>query len=268
VRKDDPAFALAAERFRRSVTAVERSRAGADLSQANEAAAEAEFLQAESLYRYRLEFRPQSSSYFGAQIAAAATDFTPLSSWAATSGMSELRLHAYDGAVQIYEDVLSRHPQTRLRPLVLYRLLWAYRSVSLSGFPRDSRTATNLLIKEFPDAPLAALALDAQQVPYKKQSAAVLWSIIPGAGHIYAGRTGNGVLRLSISLLSAAVAVTPIVFMAKDENLDWRGVLISLTGIVALQVSYASAYSDAQRSVLEFNERQEAAFERAHPEAP
>jgi hypothetical protein len=33
-------------------------------------------------------------------------------------------------------------------------------------------------------------------------------------------------------------------------------------------VSYTAAYQDAQRAVIQFNERQEAAFAALHPEAP
>jgi hypothetical protein len=56
--------------------------------------------------------------------------------------------------------------------------------------------------------------------------------------------------------------------MAHERELDWRGVTISIVGVVGLQVSYTAAFQDAQRAAMEWNERQEAAFEAAHPDTP
>jgi hypothetical protein len=39
-------------------------------------------------------------------------------------------------------------------------------------------------------------------------------------------------------------------------------------GIILLDVAYTTAYQDALRAAVQFNERQETAFEAQHPEAP
>jgi len=117
------------------------------------------FLQAESYYRYRFEFPPRSALSYVAQAAAATTDFPAFQALAGSLDLLDLRLKSYDGAVQMWETLLARYPQSRLRPLTLYRLGWAYRSSGVAGFPRGSGDeAFDLLVKEGPGSPLALLA--------------------------------------------------------------------------------------------------------------
>ena len=61
---------------------------------------------------------------------------------------------------------------------------------------------------------------------------------------------------------------TPLVMAARGHALGWQGVAVSTAGLIGLQVSYTTAYQDAQRAALEFDERDEAAFFAAHPAAP
>jgi hypothetical protein len=42
----------------------------------------------------------------------------------------------------------------------------------------------------------------------------------------------------------------------------------AVVGIVGLQVTYTTSYRDAQRALVDFDERQEAGYEAAHPAAP
>ncbi|MFL5350778.1 MAG: hypothetical protein ACJ8AT_38905 [Hyalangium sp.] len=227
------------------------------------------WLQAESLYRYRFDVeaeRPTAS--YVAQLAAAATDFAPFLVAASSEGMMDLRLHAYDGAAQLYEALLARYPNSAYRPLALYRLGWAYRNTLTEGFPRDSAGAFELLQREYPTAPVASLVPQLQAMPWRSQNTAAALSLIPGAGQLYVGETANGLVRLGISLGFAALAVVPLVSLAHERHLRWIPILLSTAGFTGLQVSYTAAYQDAQRAVLQFNERQEAAFSTAHPEAP
>lgn len=227
------------------------------------------WLQAESLYRYRFDVeaeRPTAS--YVAQLAAAATDFAPFLVAASSEGMMDLRLHAYDGAAQLYEALLSRYPDSRYRPLALYRLGWAYRNTLTEGFPRDSAGALELLQREYPTSPVASLVPQLQAVPWKSQNTAAVLSLIPGAGQLYVGETSNGLVRLGISLSFAALAVVPLVSLAEQRHVRWVPIVLSTAGFTGLQVSYTAAYQDAQRAVLQFNERQEAAFAATHPEVP
>jgi hypothetical protein len=43
---------------------------------------------------------------------------------------------------------------------------------------------------------------------------------------------------------------------------------LGLGGVVILSIDYTSSYEDAMRGVVQWNERAEAAFEDAHPDAP
>jgi hypothetical protein len=268
LRSDDGTFRLASQHFGDVASHLSREpigKEGKDLAIRED---EAVFLQAEAFYHYRFELQAPAARNYAAQAVAAASDFSPLNSLAASGGIGDLRLMAYSGAAQLYERLLARHPMTSLRPLALYRLGWAYRSANVSGFPRSSDAAFDGVVKASPGSPLARLSLEAKQVPYKTQDAAVAWSIIPGAGQMYVGQWRSGAVRLSIAATFAAATIIPIVYMAKNGELDWRGVTISLLGIVGLQVSYTMAYQDAQRAAVLFNERQEAWFGERHPEAP
>ncbi len=235
------------------------------------------FLQAEALYRYR--FEPPTRSYGGylAEGAAAAFDFPAFQSVAASLDLFDLRLKANDGAIQIWETLLARYPRTTLRPLTLYRLGWAYRSKITAGFPRNEPNELfQALQQEYPTSPLAPLAAEAERVARKSQDTATRWSIIPGAGQIYAGETGNGLTRVGIALVGAALVIVPSILAAvkasrnedisTGEGLVYAGVAVG--GLVVLSIDYTLAYQDALRAVMQFNERQEMKFEDRHPDAP
>jgi hypothetical protein len=264
IRPDDATFARATDRLRQSARHLDTEAALEAPRRDEPTPDEALFLQAESFYRYRFEMRPPTAGSFAAQAAAAFVEFSPLSVLAASEGINDVRLQTYNAAAQLYETLLLRYPDSKLRPLALWRLGWTYRNVSLSGFPRDADHA----LAELKDTPFAGVAEEARRVPYKSQDAALAWSILPGAGQMYVGRWGNGMLRLGIATGFAAAAIVPIVLQVKDAEFDWRSTLVSVLGFVGLQVTYTSSYQDAQRSALEFNERQEAAFEASHPQAP
>jgi hypothetical protein len=268
VRPDDATFAEATRRYARTEAQV-----AAEAPRAPEAPL---FMQAEAFYRYRFEPPARSFGNLLMQALAVATEFAPLQALAASAGMFELRLRAHDGAVQLWEGMLARHPGTPLRPLTLYRLGWAYRSVSTDGFPRDtSEEAFEALLRDHPTSPLAPLAREALTVPYKTQETAIGLSIVPGLGQMYAGEYANGAARLGLALAFAALAVVPIVVLYRrydDDNLrwrrDWPWLATSLGGIILLNVAYTTAYQDAQRAAVQWNERAEAAFDRRHPDAP
>jgi hypothetical protein len=268
IRSDDRTFARAQVRLERTRRLVETT-PGAEPDAAL-------FLQAESLYRFRFEAPSRGAGNYLAQGLAVAIEFAPLQALAASAGMFELRLRTYDGAAQLWETLLARRPASALKPLALYRLGWAYRSLNTSGFPREEPgDAWKELAREVPASPLVPLARAAAAVPYRAQDTAIELSLVPGAGQMYAGEWGNGVARLAVALAAAAVAVVPIVVLydrwKKDqftqrENLAWAGT--SVLGIILLNVAYTTAYQDAQRAAVEYNERAEARFEDEHPEAP
>jgi hypothetical protein len=232
------------------------------------------FLQAEGLYRYRFQPPPRTFASSLAVAAAAATDFPAFQALAGALDLLELRLRAYDGAVHLWETLLLRSPSSPLRPLTLYRLGWAYRNAAVSGLPRASGDeAWTLLAQEQPQGELTRLAVEARRTPWKSKSAATAWSALPGAGQIYVGETLNGVIRLSIGVVSlAAIAVPAYVAYQRRQDLgwsrDWPLLVTGLAGLIVLSVDYTTAYQDAIRGVVEHNERVEAAFEAAHPEAP
>ncbi len=226
------------------------------------------FTQAEGFFHYRYQPEPPGFGRYMAEAGAAALEFGPLSVLATSEAWSDLRLHAYDGAAQLYETLLARWPQSRLRPLALYRLGWCYRNVTAGGFPRTSDDAFAEVEHDASGDALAPLAREARKVPWKSQDRALLLSIIPGAGQMYAGRVGNGLARLTVALALATAAVLPIVLMARDRELSWKQTAISIGGFVGLQVIYTDSYQTALHDVVDWNERQELEFERAHPTAP
>ncbi len=258
---DDPKFAAAEQRLRESAERITAPRALAP--------DEVLFLQAESFYDYRSELKRRRSawSYF-AQSAAAFTDFAPLTVIAASQGSFDLRLRAYDGAARLYDTLASRYPLSGLRPLALYRLGWACRSTSEQGYPCRSAESFDALAREYPASPLASLVPDALRAPHRSLDRATAWSLLPGAGQIYAGEALNGAVRLSVAAGFSALTLVPIVGMVQSRKVGWLPTALSLLGIVGLQVTYTTSYQDAQRAVLDFNERQEAAFEAAHPATP
>lgn len=231
------------------------------------------FLQAESFYQYRFAFQSHGAMSYLAEGAAAVADLPALQSLAGSLDLVELRLRTYDGAIQLWETLLDRYPDSRLRALTLYRLGWAYRSGAAGGFPHESGDELfELLIKERPDAPLAELSRAAMAVPSKSRGAATAWSLLPGLGQIYVGETANGLVRLGITAVSLAMIVVPgILALERREELSWSKnwplLAIGLAGLVSLSIDYTAAYQDAMRGVVEFNERREAEFQARRPEA-
>ena len=232
------------------------------------------FMQAESFYRYRFQPPRRLLLSYLAEAAAAVADFPALQAVAGALDLTELRLRMYDGSVQLWETLLEQHPGTRLRPLALYRLGWAYRSAGASGFPRESgQQAFEQLIHDHPGSPLAGLAQQARASPSKSKSTATAFTVMPGLGQIYVGEPLNGAVRLAITLASVALVAVPgvVAYRRRDDlgwGRDWPLVATGVAGLVLLSIDYTAAYRDALRGVVEFNERNEAAFELQHPEAP
>jgi hypothetical protein len=265
IRADDTAYRRSIERFQRTRQLVATSLAPDD--------DQAIFLQAEGLFDYRFAPPGRSLGSYLAQTTAAAVDFPVLDSLAGALDLYSLRLKTYDGAVQLWETLLARSPRTPLRPLVLYRLGWAYRNSIASGLPGSSEGAFDELAGLGAASPLAGLAAEARQVAWKSQGSATAWSILPGAGQIYAGESKNGAVRLAIAIAAAGMVVVPSVLAFERRNdlswrRDWPLLATGLAGAIVLTTDYSSSYQDALRAVLEHNERQEAEFERSHPDAP
>jgi hypothetical protein len=268
VRPDDTTFARAQLRLARTAAVA-----------ATTAAPEAErtlFMQAESLYDYRFDPPARGVGNYLLQTIAVASEFAPLQAMASSAGLFELRLRVHDGAVQLWEMLLARHPQTSLRPLTLYRLGWAYRSVGVGGLPReDGDEAFAELIGQHPQSPLAALAAEARAVRHKSQDTAIALSLIPGLGQMYAGETANGAARLAAALACAAIILVPSILLYRRvsdrdgfSGNDWPYVAAPFVGIILLNVAYTTAYQDAVRAAVQFNERAEESFADRHPEAP
>jgi hypothetical protein len=231
------------------------------------------FLQAEGFYRYRFAFPPRSILGYVAQGAAAVTDLPALQSLAGSVDLLDLRLRSYDGAVHLWESLLEQYPSTVLRPQTLYRLGWAYRTAGASGLPHESGDEVfDLLIKENASSRLADLATVAKEVPWKSKSTATALSIVPGLGQIYVGEYANGALRIAVAAAAITmIAVPAYVAYHRREDLQWRTdwplLALGLGGLVVLSIDYTAAYQDALRAVVEFNEREEDAFETVHPDA-
>lgn len=260
LRPDDAVHARALARYQHlaSATCVDAAPVGPD---------GALFLQALALDEYRFDERPRSGRSYAAQALAAASDLAPLAALAAQNGLGDLRLLASSGAAQLYEHLLARHPQSPLAPLALFRLGFARWNDVVGGFPRESPEVFAALGRLREPQPARALAADASALQPLSPDAALAWSILPGAGQIYVGETGSGVLRLGVAAGFAAMTVLPVVLMARHDELDWRGVTLALVGLVGLQVTYTVSYQDAQRSAVERNERAEETFFAAHAPA-
>jgi len=231
------------------------------------------FLQAESLYRYRFVTPTRSAGAYLAQAGAALIELPVLESLAGSLDLYSLRLRTSDGAVQLWETLIDRHPSSPLAPLALYRLGWAYRSSMASGFPRDSDRAFAELARCCHDTAVAPFAAAARRVPWKSPGTATAWSLVPGLGQMYVGEYGNGTARLAIALAAAAMIIAPaaIAYERRHDlswHDDWPLIITIAGGATILAVDYSSSYQDAMRGVVEYNERAEAEFERAHPDAP
>ncbi len=242
--------------------------------QAAPAAERALFMQAEGLYLYRFAPPARGGMSYLAQGAAVLTDFPAFQALAGSLDLSDLRLRACDGAVQLWETLLVRRPDTLLRPLVLYRLGWAYRSAGAAGLPRATGDqALETLVREDPSSPLAWLAGEARRVPWKSKNTATELSVIPGLGQFYVGERLNGAGHLAVALAALAMVAVPVVIAYdRRQDLGWRRdwplLVTGVAGLVILSFDYTAAYQDALRGVVDFNERAERDFRAAHPEAP
>lgn len=266
VRRDDATFVAAQERLARTEQVIEELRPPAADRQL--------FLQAEAFYRYRYAPVPRGLLSNLAQAGAAVIELPVLQALAGALDLMELRLKTYDGAVHLWETLLEQRPQTPLRALTLYRLGWAYRSAGVAGLPRESGDdAFAQLEREAPGTPLAALAGEARQVPWKSKGTATTLSLIPGAGQFYVGEYGNGLTRLAIGLAATALVVVPAVvaYHRRDDltwSRDWPLLAAGIGGVILLSIDITAAYQDAMRGVVQWNERMEAAFQASHPGAP
>ena len=263
---DDPAFQRATQSLGRTQALLATSGAPAD--------EQTRFLQAEGFYRYRFAFPSRGVGAHLAQAGAVFAELPVLQALAASLDMQDLRLRSYDGAIQLWESLLSARPETRLRPLTLYRLGWAYRNGGISGLPRQSGDeAFDALITHHPSSPLVPLARAAKEIPWKSKRLATELSLLPGAGQVYAGEKANGAVRIVAALVAAAAVLIPIGIAYQRRNdlswrRDWPLLATSLGGLFVLSIDYTISYQDSLRAVVEFNEREEKAFEDRHPDAP
>ena len=266
IRPDDPAFARARERLDHTRATVEANTAPPD--------DKLRFLQAESFYRYRFAFPRRGLGAHLAQAAAVVVELPAFQSLAGSLDLLDLRLRSYDAATQLWESLLAERPTTPLRPLLLYRLGWSYRNTSVAGLPRESGDeAFDLLIHDDPTSPLADLARAAKTVPWKSKDRATGLSLVPGLGQMYVGEYLNGGVRLGIALAAVAMIVAPaVIAYGRRDDLswgnDWPLLATGLGGLFVLSLDYTTAYQDALRGVVQFNERAEEAFERDHATAP
>jgi hypothetical protein len=256
--------------YRRAIEHYQRTRQLVAASLAPEDD-QAMFMQAEALFRYRFAPHRSTGALF-AELAASATDLPMIEAVAGSLDLFALRLKTNDGAIQLWETLLDRSPATPLRALALYRLGWAYRNHTVTGFVGSTDVVFDALAREFPGSELAELGTAAKQVPYKSPTTATAWSIFPGAGQIYAGETRNGLVRLAIAVGAASAIIVPSVVAYESNDLtlgsDWPLLVTGIVGATVLAVDYTNSYNDALRAVLEYNERSERAFEDAHPGAP
>lgn len=266
VPKDDPTFHHSQVRLLRTADEVAEIKAPSEENIL--------FLQAEGFYRYRFEPPEKSATSFLLEAASAITDFPGFQSFAGSLSLLDIRTRSSDSAIQLWETFLLHYPKSRLKPLTLYRLGWAYRNVAAEGLPRNSPDEPfDELIKEQPDSKLAALAFDAKSTEWKSKSTAAGRSLLPGLGQIYVGETKSGVLRLSIAAAAALAIAYPFIVSAnRGSELkwphDWPLIAAGLGGLIVLSFDYTSSYQDAMKGVVEWNERAEMDFEHRHSDAP
>lgn len=260
IPKEDREHARSIHQFQNTLNVAARNGEAIDAETAG-------LLQAEAFYQYRLEFKRPNATSFIAQTIASAIEFAPLSVWATSSDVAQLRLQAYNGCIQLYESFLETYPDSKYKDLALYRLGWAYRNASIEGFPHNSEQVLAMLGKDSSSA-LSRFADEIRAVPYKSQDAVAGWSVIPGAGQFYVGKPKKGLIYFSLATGFTAAGLLPPVFMIKQRKLDWVGLAISFLGFVGLQVVYTDSYEDAQKAAIEYNETREKEFEVRHPELP
>ena len=260
IRQDDQTFSIAQQQLQRTEKTVDEYKP--------EPSERSLFLQAEGFYRYRFLPPERSIGKYLAEAAAAITDFPGFQSLAGSLDLEDLRFRAPDSAVQIWETLLELHPQTKLRPLTLYRLGWAYRSVGAQGLPRTSPGAFDELIKEQPNSSLAAFAKEAKTIPWKSKETAAVRSLIPGFGQMYLGETRNGLVRLGIAVAALLAVAAPVYAAAHSHHTSSLDVAAGVVGLIVLSFDFTSSYDDTMRGVVLWNERAESEFNLANPSAP
>jgi hypothetical protein len=260
IRHDDQTFSKAQQQLQRTEKTVDEF--------TPEPSERGLFLQAEGFYRYRFLPPERSTGKYLAEAAAAITDFPGFQSLAGSLDLEDLRFRAPDSAVQIWETLLELHPQTKLRPLTLYRLGWAYRSVGAQGLPRSSPEAFDELIKEQPNSSLAAFAKKAETIPWKSKETAAVRSLIPGFGQMYLGETRNGLVRLGIAVAALLAVAAPVYAASHGGHTSSLDVAAGVVGLIVLSFDFTSSYDDAMRGVVLWNERAESEFNLANPSAP
>jgi len=226
------------------------------------------FLQAESFYDYRFTPPKKSKAKYLAEAMSAVTDFPGFQSLAGSLDMQDLRFRASDSAVQLWETLLQEYPNTKLKPLTLYQLGWAYRNVGAQGLPRSSDEAFDELIKSKPNSNWAVLAKEAKEVPYKSKDDASFYSIIPGAGQMYLGETKSGWSRFGIAIASLIAIAIPIYNAEHGHHNSTSSVALGLGGLIVLSFDFTNSYEDAVQGVVKWNEKAEYKFQRSHPTAP
>ena len=262
IRQNDQVFYKAQQRLQRTEKLI-------DEQIKPEQSERSLFLQAEGFYRYRFLPQKLNTEKYLTEAAAAITDFPGFQSLSGSLDLQDIRFRAPDSAVQLWETLLQRYPQTKLRPLILYRLGWAYRSVGVQGLPRSSPDeAFNELIKEQPDSTLAAYAKKAKAVPWKSKETATVRSLIPGFGQLYLGETQNGLVRLGIAAIALAAVVAPVYIATHSGHTSTLGVATGLGGLIVLSFDFTSSFQDAMDGVVRWNERAESRFNLANPAAP
>ncbi len=265
-RADDPVFARAEARLTRTVSRLQAQGAPADQTTL--------MAQAEGFYRYRFAQPPRGFVSYAAEFAASAIEIPALQAMSGALDIYELRLRAPDAAVQLWESYLARYPQGAFRPLALYRLGWAYRSIGAAGLPRKSGDeAFAQLQREAPGSALASLAAETRGLGWKSKDAASGWSVVPGLGQMYLGRYAAGTGYLVVGLAAVAMIVAPLAVGYERRNdlswgHDWPLLALGVGGLILLSLDYTAAYQDAVARVVQWNERIEDAFEDAHPDAP
>jgi hypothetical protein len=261
IRPDDQTFSKAQQQLQRTEKTVDEYMPGPSERSL--------FLQAEGFYRYRFLPPERSTGKYMAEAAAAITDFPGFQSLAGSLDLEDLRFRAPDSAVQIWETLLELHPQTKLRPLTLYRLGWAYRSVGAQGLPRSSPDeAFSELIKDQPNSSLAAFATEAKTVPWKSKETASFRSLIPGFGQLYLGETRNGLVRLGIAVAALVVVAAPFYAAARGHHVSSLDVAASVGGLIVLSFDFTTSYEDTMHGVVLWNERAGSEFNLANPTAP
>jgi hypothetical protein len=100
-------------------------------------------------------------------------------------------------------------------------------------------------------------------------------SILPGLGQIYAGEKLSGAVRLSVAVVAAGMIFAPAIIgysRWRDDKLswsqDWPLLGTAVGGLILFSVDHTLAYQDALRAVMQYNEREERAFEDQHTDAP